>query len=46
MALNLNKIYELSIYQTFSFCSKIISASLQKNKVEKEYFEKIMKVGY
>lgn len=46
MVLNLLKIYKLSLLQTFSFTKKVIITAFRKNKVEKEYFEKIMKHGY
>lgn len=46
MALNLKVIYKLSVLQVIAFSLKVIIQSVRKSKVEKDYFEKIMRFGY
>lgn len=40
------KIYKLSILQSFSFSLKVLTESIKRNKVDKDYFEKIIREGY
>lgn len=46
MLLNLKKINQLTSLKSFYFCLKVLFFALCKNKVDKEFFEKIMRKGY
>ncbi|XUA20584.1 glycosyltransferase family 2 protein [Citrobacter sp. OP27] len=46
MIINLFRLYDMNVIEVNSFVFKLLSASIKKNRVEKEYFEKIMNSGY